>query len=300
MTTISRPVDVDERSVNRLEPGVEPMRAETVWDLAENLRSRLNAPSDRQLLRTLYWLIPTMIITGTLVSVGDGPIGAALAALFILIVVTWRLPHFSGYVIIAAAPWVVGFARDQVLPLLRVNEALLAVLLLVLAARWLVYSRRIVLRLRSFDYVMVMFGFLLPLIAQFVRLKPLGFDDVMYAAVFLRLALLYTLIRVTIRTQAQVRTALTLSVLSASALAFVGTADSPEHPELRRAAAPVLPQRRLHHRRRAWSSDDRQPDWVWRLRGDERHDRVLDVPDRGAPSPASGRRGCLLLRGRCW
>lgn len=228
MTTSIRPVATPPPPPPP-EPGVAPVDADSGRDLVELLRSRLVTPSRRELKLALRWLLPSILITGVLVSVGDGPIGAGLAGLVILVLVTWRLPHFAGYIMIAASPWVVGFGRDQVLPLLRVNEALLAVILAVLAVRWLLYSRRIVLRLRSIDYAMLavaVFGFFLPLIAQFVRLKPLGADDVFYAAVFLRLALLYMVVRLTIRDQHQVRTAMALSLVSATALGILGTMDS--------------------------------------------------------------------------
>ena len=211
-------------------PGAEePVQAETTVDLLEMLRRRLKTPSLRDLKMTAAWLLPVSILTGVLVSLGDGPIGAGLAGLGILIILAWRLPHFAAYVMIAGAPVVVGFGRDQVLPMLRVNEALLAVLLVVLSVKWLVSSRRVVIRLHSLDYVilaMVFTGFVLTMISQLWRTLPLGMDDILYAAVFLRMGLLYGLVRITIRTQSQVRTALTLSLATASVLAVLGTMDS--------------------------------------------------------------------------
>lgn len=207
----------------------EPVDAENTFELLDMLRLRLRTPSRRDLKLTAMWLLPTALLTGVLVSLGDGPIGAGLAGLVILIILAWRLPHFAAYVMIAGAPIVVGFGRDQVLPMLRVNEALLAVLLMVLAVKWLVSSRRIVIRLHSLDYVilaMVFSGFILTMMSQLWRTLPLGLDDILYAAVFLRMGLLYALVRVTIRTQSQVRTALTLSLLTASGLAVLGTMDS--------------------------------------------------------------------------
>lgn len=211
------------------EPGVVPVPVDTTGDLIDLLKSRLATPTRAEVVGALRWLLPAILITGVFVSLGDGPIGAGMAGLAILVLVTWRLPHFAGYIMIAASPWVVGFGRDQVLPLLRVNEALLAVILAVLGTRWLLYSRRIVLRFRSLDWAMLavaMFGFFLPLVAQFVRLKPLGADDVFYAAVFVRLALLYLVVRLTIRNQHQVRTAMALSLVSATVLGILGTMDS--------------------------------------------------------------------------
>ncbi len=232
MTTLirsSEEIEEVERKVQPYASGAAPVPAHTTFELLELFRNRLHNPSRDEVKRVVKWLVPCMVITGALVALGDGPIGAALAGLFVLIILTWRLPHFAGYVIIAGAPFVLGFERDQILPQLRVNEALLAVLLLVMATRWLVYSRRVVLRLRSFDYAIVaivVFGFFLPLLAQFTRLKPVGLEDVLYAAVFVRLALLYALIRFTIKTQSQVRTALGLSLFVAAGLAILGTMDS--------------------------------------------------------------------------
>ena len=139
--------------------GDAPVAAETTLELLELLRSRLRTPSNKDLKRAAAWLVPASVITGVLVSLGDGPIGAGLAGLVILVVLAWRLPHFAAYVMIAGAPVVVGFGRDQVLPMLRVNEALLAVLLLVLSAKWLVSSRRGGLRAHSPAHLLFPLGF---------------------------------------------------------------------------------------------------------------------------------------------
>ncbi len=84
---------IDRRAVD---PGACPVQAETTIELAEVLRQRLQAPDERMLRRAALWLTPATMVTGALVALGDGPIGAALAALVILVVVVWRLPHFAG------------------------------------------------------------------------------------------------------------------------------------------------------------------------------------------------------------
>lgn len=168
-------------------------------------------------------------VAGVSSAVIDGPIAVALVALGVVTIMTWIHPPLAGYAMVAAAPAIVGLDRDQVLPFLRPNEALLGLLIVILAARWLLYSRKVDVRLNAVDFTMVglvVTGFAIPLIAQVVRLRPMGLDDILYALVFVRLGLLYGLIRYTIRTPGQVRTAIGFSLTIAAVLGVLGLMDS--------------------------------------------------------------------------
>ncbi|MEM7338512.1 MAG: hypothetical protein AAF467_07695 [Actinomycetota bacterium] len=168
-------------------------------------------------------------VAGMSSAVIDGTIAVALVGLGVVTIMTWVHPPLAGYAMVAAAPAIVGLDRDQVLPFLRPNEALLGVLIVILATRWLLYSRKVDVRLNAVDVTMVGLvatGFAIPLIAQVVRLRPMGLDDILYALVFVRLGLLYGLIRHTIRTPGQVRTAIGFSLATASVLGLLGLMDS--------------------------------------------------------------------------
>ncbi len=197
--------------------------------MVDNIFTFIKMPDPKNYLRYGLLAAALCLVGGFFVSFGGGSVGVAVIALVGLIVLVWIHPPIAGYIMIGTAPLIVGFSRDQVLPRLRPNEALLALLLVVLAARWLIVSREIKLRLHRIDFVMigvVLTGFFLPLITQVARLKPLSVDDILYALVFVKLGLLYALIRNTIKTPGQVRVALGISLLFASGLGVMGLMDS--------------------------------------------------------------------------
>lgn len=203
--------------------------ADDVETLIDNIFEFIEMPSKDNYLR--YGVIGLILAIGGgfIVAFGGGSVGVAAIALVGLIALVWIHPPIAGYIMIGTAPLIVGFARDQVLPQLRPNEALLAVLLVVLAARWMIVSREIKFRFHRIDFVMmgiVGTGFFLSLISQVIRLRPLSFDDILYALVFVKLGLLYAMIRSTIKTPAQVRVALGCSLLFASGLGIMGLMDS--------------------------------------------------------------------------
>lgn len=169
------------------------------------------------------------LLAGGAAAAVDILVGAAVIGIVALTVLTWNHPPIAGYAMVGAAPVIVGFSRGQVLPLLRPNEALLFALCAILGARWLLYNRRITIKMNRVDLCMgaiVLFGFLSPLLLQVGRLRPVSPDDVFYSLVFVRIALLYALIRHTIRTPGQVRTAIGFSLAAATFLGVVGIMDS--------------------------------------------------------------------------
>lgn len=201
--------------------------AETPMELLHQIVGYVT-PSGRGSLAVRF-APPAALLAGFMVAVVDVKIGFALVALFVVVVMTWNHPPLAGYAMMAAAPAIVGLERDQVLPLLRPNEALLFVLVGVLALHWLIYSRNVRLQLNRMDFAvmaLVTAGFAFSLLTQFARLRPVGLDDILYALVFVRLGLLYGIIRYTIRTPGHVRTAIGFSLLVASVLGIVGVFDS--------------------------------------------------------------------------
>ncbi len=204
-------------------------RAADAHGLVDNLLERTAMPTDAEMRRYLLIGVAVSVVTGAVVALGGGSIGVAAIGVVALVLMVWQHPPIAGYIMIATAPLIVGFGRDQVLPRLRPNEALLLVLLATLGARWMVTSREIKFRYHRIDLVMigvVGFGFFLPLLTQIARYKPLAVDDILYAFVFVKLGLLYALVRCTIKTPAQVRVALGLSLLFASGLGIMGLMDS--------------------------------------------------------------------------
>lgn len=184
--------------------------------------------SARRMSTTLRVLVVALVaaVSGVVVSfAGILVIIGAFASVFLAVTV-WRYPPIAGYVMIGFAPTIVGFERGQVLPVLRPNEALLFFLAGVLVVRWIVRGGRLNVRMWSLDVAMVLMvvaGFLLPLVVQVVRNNPLHIDDVLYAFVFVRLLILYFLFRSTIQTTRQVKIVLGVSLSVASLMGLFGT-----------------------------------------------------------------------------
>ncbi|MGI9609216.1 MAG: hypothetical protein ACR2NL_02875, partial [Acidimicrobiia bacterium] len=185
------------------------------------------APANR---RWILWVAPLVaLVAGAAASAVSVVIGAAAVGILAIAVLTWNHPPIAAYAMIAVGPVVVGFGRGQVLPVLRPNEAMLFGLCAILGARWLLYSRRIVFKLNRVDFLivaLVLFGFLTPILLQLGRLRPVSADDAYYSLVFVRIALLYGLVRHTVRTPGQVRTAIGFALAAGAFLALVGVLDS--------------------------------------------------------------------------
>ena len=206
-----------------------PIDADTVKGWAAVLVGHLVAPDRRRLDRALWAAPLAAIVAGVAVAFGGGPIGLAAVGMIALAVLVWNHPPVAGYTMVAVAPMIVGFGRDQVLPLVRPNEALLFALCGLLSVRWLVYSRRARFRFNRVDWAIVAIvacGFFVPLTAQLIRLRPLSTEDFFYSLVFLRIGLLYALVRCTIRTAGQVRASVGFSLATASFLGILGLMDS--------------------------------------------------------------------------
>ncbi|MEM7276278.1 MAG: hypothetical protein AAF547_24600, partial [Actinomycetota bacterium] len=209
--------------------GVEPIEARTIPQFVDHVLGYFVVPSAGRVRRLAIGL-PAAALGAGMFATAIGPmIGLAFLGLVSLIALTAFRPHYAGYIMIAVAPAIVGFDRGQIIPLLRPNEALLFLLCVVLAARWLIYSRRIVVKLNRMDFVIVgliLTGLVIPVLIQFARLRPVGVDDIFYGFVLVRLGLLYGMIRYTIRTPGEVRTAVALSLTVASGLGLLGLMDS--------------------------------------------------------------------------
>ena len=208
---------------------ISPIPASSIPSLLDYTLSSFVAPTSRRVRVLLVSGPLAAIVAGVMLPILGPAIALAVVAMGVVSVMVWNHPPIAGYAMAAGAPLVVGFERDQILPLLRPNEALLFALCALLIARWMLYSRRLSFRLNRVDRVVgviVLTGFVLPLLIQVGRLKPVGAEDVFYALVFVRIALLYGLIRHTIRTPGQVRAALMMSIIVGSVIGVVGVLDS--------------------------------------------------------------------------
>lgn len=156
-----------------------------------------------------------------------GVVGALLVA-----VVVWR-PVTAAYVLIAATPLVVGIDRDRLVPMLRPNEALLGLLIAILLAR-AVLLLRLDVRIPRLSLspvattllAMALASSVLPLVFMVVRGRTVEMDDITHAAVMWKTLAVFALVRYTVRTQAQVRICIAISLSVATIVGGIAIAQS--------------------------------------------------------------------------
>lgn len=193
------------------------------------LDTRYGAGSGAVAPRSWLWLVPVAgaaLAAGVLVGVA-GQYGMALGVAIPLAVVIYAAPQFGAYMWLAVTPLIVGMERGDILPVLRPNEALLALILVaaglrigpaLILQRWAVPSfGRIDLALG----LLVLTGSALPLFMAFGREVALESDDVFYSMVLVKYCLIYTLFRFTITTEYQIRTCLIIIIASSIPVAGV-------------------------------------------------------------------------------
>ena len=154
---------------------------------------------------------------------------ASTAALVALVAVR---PASAAYLWMFVTPLVVGIERGRLLPGLRVNEALLALLVLVAVVRWgvLATTRRAPRPTpTSIDLgflLLIVTGGVLPLLWMLVRGNGLSGEAVQSAAVGAKYYLLFLLFRLSVRTDLQARRCLVASLAAGVVVAVLAVLQS--------------------------------------------------------------------------
>jgi hypothetical protein len=147
------------------------------------------------------------------------PLTAAVGTVAAVLWVTVLLrPVVGTYVLLFSTPLVIGIDRGNILPLVRLNEALLLTVASALVARWffrLRVERPRLPRLGALEasiVAMAVLASVVPLLWMAARgLRP-SQDDVLYSLQLWKYLLLYAVVRASVREVPQVRTALFLSL----------------------------------------------------------------------------------------
>ncbi|MDR0342174.1 MAG: hypothetical protein LBI49_03520, partial [Nocardiopsaceae bacterium] len=131
-------------------------------------------------------------------------------------------PPVAAYLLIFLTPLIVGISPGEIVPVLRPNEAILAVAGAALAARWLATVRTGEVRWPRLDRVdawliaLAVASSVLPLLVMAVRQRPVSGDDLLYAIVLWKLLAEYAIVRTVITTREQAMRCLVLSLLAAA------------------------------------------------------------------------------------
>lgn len=181
----------------------------------------------------------TAVVGAMAVGAGIGRVGsevlAGVLAIGLVVLIAFR-PPVGALLLLGVTPLVVGIDRGVLLPVVRPNEALLLVALSGLLLRGLVHvtsgqpSR---VRLHRVDKVLVLLavtGSVLPLLWMYGRGRSITADDVLYAVALWKYLLLYAVVRVSIRTERQVRAALLVAMGGSVVVALVAVLQSLQVP----------------------------------------------------------------------
>jgi hypothetical protein len=166
-------------------------------------------------------------VAGALVAV-QPRIAALGLVLALLTVWVWRRPAVAAMLTIGITPLVAGIDRGRLVPVLRPNEALVALLAGILLTKALVTmrpGRRVRLRLTRLELSLVLMAVsnsVLPIALMIVRGRTVEADDISYALVLWKYLAVYAVVRATVRTDRAVRGCLWVSILSASVVSVIG------------------------------------------------------------------------------
>jgi hypothetical protein len=155
------------------------------------------------------------------------PQAVAVAGAMLLLVVVFANPAAGVWIWMIAAPLIVGIARGGGLGVLRPNEAMLLVIAagVGLNCSWRLWrGERIVPEIGPIDVTVLglaLAGSLVPLLFRYGRGLVVSQDDVLYAMVFVKYFVLYAVVRLAIRTPAEVATALRLAIAAGALVAVV-------------------------------------------------------------------------------
>ncbi len=166
-------------------------------------------------------------LIGVLVGVRpDAALG--LVALTAVGVAVWVRPVTAAVLIAVVTPLVAGIDRGRIFPVLRPNEALVGFLASVLVLRAVVSAstgHRWRLRLTGIEVTIVAMALansILPLTVMVLRGQQVTGDDLTYALVLWKYLALYAVVRVSVRTEGDVRTCLWAAMGAATVVGTIG------------------------------------------------------------------------------
>lgn len=179
----------------------------------------------------LVTALPVAVLAGALVMV-DAKAALLLGLTAGVAVTVFFRPAAGAYLLVGLTPLVAGIDRGRLIPGARPNEALLALVLVVVVVRHFLVDRlRGPVRLRGDAFAVVIVAMaaassVLPMAWLAVRAQPITSEDVLHAVVLWKYLALYLVVRATIRTEREARVVVWVLLASASVVCLIAILQS--------------------------------------------------------------------------
>lgn len=160
---------------------------------------------------------------GPLSAIGGLMVPAAMIAIALFALI-YTNPEYGAYLIVGVGPLIVGIERGHVVPLLRLNEAVLGLVAGAIVARGLIAPRGR-LQFNRPDLLVVLVatvGSVIPLVVRYSRSGAITSDEILAVAPLVKLASVYAIFRVSVRTGEQVKRLMMVALGSAVPVAMIG------------------------------------------------------------------------------
>ena len=194
----------------------------------------LTAPSAPSSLtwQILVAALVAAVVTAPLLAILT-PIAFLLGAIALaLLLAVFIHPPIAAYVLLAVTPFIVGFGRGEVLPILRPHEALALLLggaVLLRGVPRVLFQKHIRINLSIVDasiLLMAITGSLVPLLWMMARGEGVTQGDLLYALQLWKFYGIYLIVRASVKTEKQVGNCLKIILVVASMLAVIGLLQS--------------------------------------------------------------------------
>jgi putative peptidoglycan lipid II flippase len=182
------------------------------------------------------WRLDAVLLLGIMAvgALAGIKIKYAVFAVIAIGLVGWVMarPAAAAYLLIFVTPLVAGVSAGSVVPLLRPNEALIALFGAAIGLRWLAGLRSGGVRWPRMDRIDIALAALgitssvLPLAMMAVRQRPISTDDLLYCFVLWKLLAEYVIVRSVISTREQAARCLVLSMAAAAIVGVIGIVQS--------------------------------------------------------------------------
>jgi hypothetical protein len=149
-----------------------------------------------------------------------------------LIVAVFVHPPIAAYVLLAVTPFVVGFGRGEVLPVLRPHEALALVLggaVFLRSLPGLLFRKHARININMVDASILLLGItgsVVPLLWMMFRGEGITQGDLLYALQIWKFYAIYLIVRASVKTEKQVGNCLKIILVVAGILAVIGLLQS--------------------------------------------------------------------------